>query len=601
MGGDDAVAIEVERVGKAGRARLTVRFPDGSTFTDKLDVTVAAERDRFATRVCRGRKGIARKAVRDRLEEIAASVVGSAAEDSAGSGEKGGERLSQADRLVQLVEGIELFHGPGSDPTAYAVVTVGDHRETWPVASNGFRRWLARRYYGEFGKAPGSQAVQDALGVLTGRAQFDGPERPVAVRLAEAGGFIWIDLADDGWRAVRVGPDGWEVDRDPPVRFVRRRGMLPLPEPTRGGRVDDLRPLVNLPDDSQWVLFVACLVAALRPGRPFPILAINGEQGSAKSSLSRAFRALTDPNEAPLRRPPRDERDLMIAASNGWVVGYDNLSGLSHHLSDALCCLSTGGGFGTRELYSDDGEKLFNVMRPVVVNGIEDLVTRPDLLDRAVRLTLPVIPDDARQDEDRLRAEFDRVRPGVLGALLDAVSRALRELPGVRLPAKPRMADFARWVVAAEPALGWRAGSFMEAYTNNREDANSLAMEASPVGTAVESFMADRDRWSGTAMELLTLLNEAVDEATRKQREWPASPRGLSGQIRRLAPNLRRAGVECRFLERAPGGQRRRVLELERVAPGGHRATAGDGRDGRDGAPGDRSPDPAEEVVEWTG
>src|SRR5262249_9032494 len=161
-------------------------------------------------------------------------------------------------------------------------------------------------------------------------------------------------------------------------KFVRRRGMHALPVPVAGGKLNELRSYVNLPEEDAWILFTSWLVATLRPGSPFPILVVNGEQGSAKSTLSRIARALVDPNEAPLRGPPRDARDLMIAAGNSWIVTYDNLSGLSEYLSDCLCRLATGGGFGTRELYTDDGEKLFNVMRPIILNGIEDIVSRAD-------------------------------------------------------------------------------------------------------------------------------------------------------------------------------------------------------------------------------
>src|SRR5262249_31989199 len=173
---------------------------------------------------------------------------------------------------------------------------------------------------------------------------------------------------------------------------------------------------------------------------------INGEQGSAKSTLCRMLRALLDPNQSPIRRPPKEDRDLMIAACNGWVIAFDNLSGLPPALSDALCSLATGGGFSTRELYTDDEEKLFDAMRPIMLNGIEDVATRPDLLDRSLLLTLPAIPDDRRLDEETLWRRFGEVRPRVLGALLDAVSAAIRNGPRVCLDRKPRMADFATWV-----------------------------------------------------------------------------------------------------------------------------------------------------------
>src|SRR5262249_30177683 len=136
--------------------------------------------------------------------------------------------------------------------------------------------------------------------------------------------------------------------------------------------------------EGDWRLVVSWLLAALRPVGPYPVLVVYGEQGSAKSSLVRVLRALVDPNTAALRRPPREERDLVIAATNGWLIALDNLSHLPDWLSDGLCCLATGSGFATRELYTDADEAIFAARRPVVLNGIEEVATRGDLLDRAI-------------------------------------------------------------------------------------------------------------------------------------------------------------------------------------------------------------------------
>jgi hypothetical protein len=277
-------------------------------------------------------------------------------------------------------------------------------------------------------------------------------------------------------------------------------------------------------------------------------------------------RALIDPNVAALRRPPRDDRDLMIAAVNGWIVALDNLSGLAPALSDALCTLATGGGFATRELYTDADEKLFDATRPILLNGIEDVATRPDLLDRAVCLTLPEISEQDRRDEDELWREFNSVRPRVLGALLDAVAVGLRELPSTHLASKPRMADFALWVAAAETALPWESGAFLKAYRGNRATANETALEASIIVGPLLSLLKDGKPYEGTVGDLLDALEAgSADEKTRKRKEWPTSPRKLSGELRRLAPNLRRAGVTVTFLEREPGGKRRRLIHIERT------------------------------------
>src|SRR5208282_5769943 len=159
-------------------------------------------------------------------------------------------------------------------------------------------------------------------------------------------------------------------------------------------------------------------------------------------------RALIDPNTAPLRAFPREDRDLFIAASNAHVLAFDNVSGLPPWISDTLCRLATGGGFAVRELYTDQDEVLFDAARPVLLTGIEDLVARPDLADRAIFLTLEPIPDEQRLSEQELRAAFEIERPRILGALLDAVVTGLRMVPTTRLERLPRMADFALWATA---------------------------------------------------------------------------------------------------------------------------------------------------------
>jgi hypothetical protein len=470
---------------------------------------------------------------------------------------KGKRAPSQADVLVRLAEHAELFHAPGADGEAYATLVVGKHRETWRVASKGFRQWLGRLFYVQTKKAPSAQALQDAINVIIGKAIFTGPERKAPVRIAEHNGAIWLDLCNSEWEAVEITWSGWRVvpSVDVPVRFVRRRGMLPLPEPKHGGSIDDLRSLLNVKSDDDWILFIAFLIAALRPIGPYPVLAVNGEQGSAKSTLCRFVRSLVDPNQTALRRPPKDDRDLMIAASNAWIVGYDNLSRIPAGLSDTLSSLATGGGFATRELYSDDEEKLFDAARPIILNGIEDSVSRSDLMDRAIFLTLPTIDETGRRDEAELWAAFNRARPRILGALLDGVSAALRNVHSIQLDRLPRMADLAKWATAAETGLGWKPGTFMRAYSGNRAAAHELAIEASAVATVLRNWfhtLSDK-AWKGTATDLLEILSTHAREKVVTRRDWPTRPNVLSSILRRVAPNLRALGINLAFDVRQPG------------------------------------------------
>jgi hypothetical protein len=250
------------------------------------------------------------------------------ADGAAGQGRTEGTTTSQpgqAQRLLSLAEPAELFHALDGE-TAYGTIPVGDHRETWPIRSKGFRRWLVRRFFVEERKPPNAQALTDALGVLEARAHFDAPAHPVSVRIAEVDGILYLDLANDRWEVVEITAEGWRVTANASIRFRRARGMLPLPPPVGGGCLDELRPFVNVATDADWRLFVGWLVAAMRPAGPYPVLVLHGEQGSAKSTTARVARCLVDPNVADLRADPRDPRDVMIAATNGCVLAYDNLS-----------------------------------------------------------------------------------------------------------------------------------------------------------------------------------------------------------------------------------------------------------------------------------
>ena len=201
-----------------------------------------------------------------------------------------------------------------------------------------------------------------------------------------------------------------------------------------------------------------------------------------------------------MRALPREDRDLFIAASNGHVLAFDNVSGLPAWISDTLCRLATGGGFAVRQLYSDQDEVLFDAARPVILNGIEDIVTRPDLADRAVFLTLEPIPEERRRPEQELWAAFEAERPRILGVLLDAVVEGPQaNCRDTRLDKLPRMADFALWATACETAL-WPAGTFWSAYCGNRDEAVEGVIDADPIAAAVRALMADADGVDGNRL-----------------------------------------------------------------------------------------------------
>jgi hypothetical protein len=502
------------------------------------------------------------EALRAQLKKVSCRVTALDEAITEENGDTGGRGPTQADILIELAQSAELFHAP--DGTGFADLDIKGHRETWPIRSKGFRRWLARRFFEATRGAPSSEALQSALNVIEAKAHFDAPERVAHIRVGGLDGRLYVDLSDETWRAVEIDTTGWQVIDNPPARFRRTAGMKPLPMPVPGGSIETLRSFLNVQSDTDFVLVVAWALACLRNRGPYPVIVLSGGQGSAKSTFSAILRALIDPNTAPLRALPREDRDLFIAASNGHVLAFDNVSGLPAWISDTLCRLATGGGFAVRQLYTDQDEVLFDATRPVILNGIEDTVTRPDLADRALFLTLEPIPENRRRPEAELWAAYEAERPRILGVLLDAVVKGLKRLPETRLEKLPRMADFALWATACEITL-WPAGTFWSAYCGNRNEAVESVIDADPIAAAVRAVMATRTEWTGTASDLLGALAEVAGERAAKSKTWPDSPRALAGRLRRAATFLRKIGIEIAF--KKEGRARTRIIHIATTPP----------------------------------
>jgi len=501
----------------------------------------------------------------DRAAELIDAAPPAATDASTTTGEKGSKRRApaQRDMLIGLVDAVEFWHD--GDRTAYASYEVAGHVEHWPVKSREFRMFMSGLYFEKTGGAIGGQALEDGLRILEARAVHDGPQRDCCIRVGRHGDALYLDLCDASWRAAEIDAGGWRVVARAPVKFRRSPAMRPLPEPEPGYQIEELNGYLNVRDDSDRQLVVAWIVAALRDRGPYPILVVNGEQGAGKSVFSRMVRLLVDPNAAPIRAVPRDDRDLVVSAGNAHVLAFDNLSSVPNWLSDALCRMATGGGFATRALHTDREEIIFEAQRPILLNGIPQLTDRADLADRAVNIHLVALPEAHRRPEEEVFADFEAARPRILGALLDAVSAALRHLPGVKLKGAPRMADFTKWVTAAEAGLGWEPGSFVMAYERNRTNVSDSAFEADFIAVAVRDLvLADHPQgWSATPTEWHTALNARASESVRKLRTWPAHAQAFGNRIDRATPLLKRKGF---FVERQHS--ERRLITI--VPPGAH-------------------------------
>jgi putative DNA primase/helicase len=467
-------------------------------------------------------------------------------------------RPPQRDVVIDLTEDCEFWHD--ANRVAYATFPINSHQENWPVRSREFRMWLSGRYYAHTSRAIGGPSLEDAIRILEARAVYDGPLYEPFIRVGSHGGRIYLDLCSANWRVVEITADGWRTLGSVPVKFLRPASLRSMPPPEAGGMIEELTRFINVSED-QHMLIVAWLISTLRPKGPFPILVVNGEQGSGKSMVSRMLRALVDPSAAAIRSVPKDDHNLIVSASNSHILGFDNLSYVPPWLADALCRLSTGGGYATRMLHTDRDEMIFEGQRPIMLNGIPSLTDRADLADRSITIHLRAISETSRRPEDDIWLDFESRRGELLGALLTGVSRSLRELPWTRLPQSGRMADFEKLVTAAEKGLGWEPGRFQQVIRENRQQISESAFEADPVAVSVAKVArADfPDGWTTTATAMLNYLNtsDLVPEGVRKSKIWPATPQGLGNRIDRIAPLLKAQGFA---IERRHSGVRHIIV-----------------------------------------
>lgn len=506
------------------------------------------------------------------IEAIVKSI-GLTVADLRGGDDAMGNSLAAVLVRLALTQGVELFHDAAG--VAYARVPVAGHHEVWQLSSQRFKQWLRHALYESLGRLAKSEALNEAVESLTAEAQFNAPQAEIYLRSAwTPDGAIVYNLANESGQVVRIGEQQWVLADAPDVAFLRREGVLPLPAPQPGGSIELLRRYVNAGSDEDFLLVVAWAVMALRPAGPFPVLIFQGEQGSGKSTTMRVLKMLVDPVKAPIRATPGSERDLVIAAASNSVIAIDNVSTLSPRTSDALCRLSTGGGFATRAPYTDDEERVFEQMRAIEINGIDAVATRQDLLDRAILVRSPRI--SSREDEATFWQAFEADRPLILGALLDGAARAMSAWNDTPVPGS-RMADFARWAAASMPAFGWSAERFTDAYERNRSNALKASLEGSVLTQLVVKLLGALSHVEDTPTAIYKQLAALIDEGERRSSGFPRSAQAMSKQLTMLAPALREIGTDVTTTAHGSGNRKTRWTVIRRIA------NIGDGTGGTGG------------------
>lgn len=454
---------------------------------------------------------------------------------------------------------------------AYAIMD-GDGATMMPINSEEFHNWIFSKFY-EKGLATSEASVKDASKILKHKA-LKQSRMNLQVRVAKFNEKILYDLGNKKY--VEITKEGWSIrsTHQPPV-FKRFAHQKPQVMPVAGGTIDQFFDLINLPDAGLRLLLKVYLVASCIPEFAHPVLMVYGTQGSAKTTMCALLKDLVDPSALETSGlVSENEKELVQTASHHWMLVLDNLTYISEKISDLLSRICTGGGLSKRVLYQNDSDYIYNFKHIIVLNGITQVIHKPDLLDRALLIRLERIPDDKRATMKTIMEQFEQMKPSLLGAIFDAVSKAMYYHDQIQLDSLPRMADFAQWGCAIAKALGEDPQDFIKAYQQNVMLQTEEAIDNSPLADAIKVFMNGAYLWKGTPTELfLKLRSIAEDHKIENSPGWPRSPQALGRKLSELKPNLGLIGYDIETGGKDEKGNRQIVIQnntnLDRKTEGG--------------------------------
>lgn len=482
-----------------------------------------------------------------------------------GDGESSGSTI--ASRFVELAlhGNAELFHDEFKE--AFIRFPLDGHWEVWPVRSRTCRLWLNRLAWVKEQRSLKAATIEDVVSVLESKALFEGKSHHLSLRIARTDdGSVWYDLADDGWRAVRITQSGWSIEQAPPILFRRYSHQKSQVAPECGGDIRAFLDFVNIIDDRQRLLLLVYLVACLIPDFPHPVPILYGAHGAAKTMLFRLARLLIDPSAIGVLELPSGNDELVQLLAHHWFAPFDNVEHLPRGTSDTLCRAITGTGSTKRALYTDDDDVCRVFRRCIGINGINLVATKADLLDRSILFALERIPPERRKDERAIYADFLKRLPAIFGGAFDVLARALAIYPSVELQRLPRMADFAKWGCAIAQALGYSAETFIAAYDANIKSQNDELLSEHAVASALITLLDECGAWEGTAAQLLKDMRASIGRCGEEisTRNLPRSASALSRRLNEIMPNLIDAGI---IIEKHPrSADRRSWMEIRREA-----------------------------------
>jgi len=424
------------------------------------------------------------------------------------------------------------------------------HKECYAIFSENFKNECRRLYMAYHNSVIGNDSLQIALdnikAVLQGKDDL--PSKTTHLRVGCREDSIYYDLANSEWEVISIDREGWRIINESPLLFKRFPHMKKQVSPVQADKntVKQILDFVNIESENLRLLVEVWTVALFLSEIAHPVLVLYGSQGSGKTFFAKLIKNLCDPSVCGILSLGNDNNEIIQSLSHHYFNPFDNLSGLSKEVSDLLCRAVTGEGFSKRKLYTDDEDVIYTYKRPISLNGINNIVTKPDLLDRSILIECQRISPDKMQRESRILSEFEKRKPAILGGIFTIISEVLKLYPSFTFNEDlPRMADFYCYGYVIAEVLKIGGEKFKAAYNENIASQDREVINGDFLGTALMDFMEKQEEWEGTASELLTGLGEIAEASKIDKRfsGWPKTPQYLSKSLNILKVNFEKVGI----------------------------------------------------------
>ncbi len=342
---------------------------------------------------------------------------------------------------------------------------------------------------------------------------------------------------------IRPDKDKWFLTTNEKIKnlkFLQTNVDQPQVKPVPGGNyLDLLRPYINLADDD-FKLLAICIAQFFSRQKSHYALILSSDKGTGKSTLTKLIQDLVDPSKIGANIMTNHEKDLKTHLSGTYLACFDNTKQLRTDVSNLLCSAITGATAVKRKLYTDSDQVILNLHNVIILNGIDIIPSKSDLVDRSLLFELRPISKAERQTDNDYWNKFKKDKPAILGAIFDTLKKAMDIFPTLNVDGYQRMADANEEMIAIAKALGISEKEFSRILQSNRDRLDAAFMQNDPFIEHILDYMSKRS--SGICAPATEVFKELKNSIVGATDFFPKSPARLSHRLKQEESALSRAG-----------------------------------------------------------